>query len=185
MRPPIAWAAAVAVVAAGMLLLGAVGCASLDRPSAQGERVALPTPLRTYGASVAATVSQLQAAVAAAGSRLDAANMPYRPSEPQSLLQVPRVVMRADLADPDDGFVVIYEASGDASAASLADDFVRYLESGLGQTNYPADTQFSVAVLGDTLVFTSRSASRSSDPAMAEAVFDAMASVGEAVEVRR
>ena len=50
----------------------------------------------------------------------------YRPSEPQSLLQMPRVVMRADLADPDDGYVVIY-AAADGEAAARAG-------AGAGQT---------------------------------------------------
>ncbi len=165
------------------LLTGA--CTSPDRPSVQGDTVALPTPLRSFDASVAATASQLQAAAAVAGHRLDIAAAAYRPSEPQSLLQMPRVVMRADLADPDDGYLVIYAAVGGEEAAQRAQELADYLGSGFGQTNYPADTQFSVAVLGDTVIFTSWSAGRSSDPDRAAAVFEAFAGVGQEVEVRK
>jgi len=172
-----------AMVALATVLL--VACSSVERPSVQGDHVALPTPLRSFDASLAVTVGQLQAAVSAAGHRLDIAAAAYRPAEPQSLLQVPRVVMRADLADPDDGYLVIYRASDPAAAAQLAQDLADHLGSGFGQTNYPADTQFSVAILGDTVVFTSWSAGSSSDPGRAEAVFEAVASVGVGVEVRK
>lgn len=173
----------VVLALATALLTGA--CTSPERPSVQGDSVALPTPLRSFDASVAVTVSQLQAAAAVAGHRLDIAAAAYRPAEPQSLLQMPRVVMRADLADPDDGYVVIYEAIDGEEAGQRAQELADYLGSGFGQTNFPADTQFSVAVLGDTVVFTSWSAGSSSDPDRAAAIFEALASVGMEVEVRK
>jgi len=160
-------------------------CASSDRPSVQADEVALPTPLRSLDVSVLATVSELQDAVAAAGSRLDSTDRAYRPSEPESLLFAPRVVMRADLADPDDGFVLVYPAADASEAQERAGDLADYLGSGFGQTNYPADTRFSVAVVGDTVVFSSLSRGRSSDPDRAEGVFDAIAAVGDRVEVRK
>jgi hypothetical protein len=177
------WGRRLFAVVGVVLLTGA--CSSAERPSVQGDTVALPTPMRSFDASVSVTISQLQAAMAAVGSRLDVAAAAYRPSEPQSLLQVPRAVMRADLADPDDGYLVIYEAADAAAAGQLAQGLAAYLGSGFGQTNYPADTQFSVALLDDTVVFSSWSAGRSSDPDRAEAVFDAIASVGMEVEVRK
>lgn len=168
---------------AAVVLFAMGGCTSLDRPSVQADEVALPTPLRSYDASVAATLGQLQAAVSGAGSRLVAPSGPYRPSEPPSLLQTPRVVMRADLADPADGFVVIYDTADARTAQERAGDLADYLASGFGQSNFGADTQFSVAVVGDTVIFTSWSRSRSSDPERTEAVFDAVASVGQPVDV--
>ena len=86
----------------------------------QADEVALPTPLQSFGSSVSAAIGQLQGAVTAVGSRLDRPLGAYRPSEPASLLQMPRVVMRADLADADDGYVVIYEAADDATALERA-----------------------------------------------------------------
>ena len=172
-----------ALAMAAMLALAA--CASADRPTIQADEVPLPTPMRSWGPSVAATVEQLQAAVAASGARLDTAGSAYRPSEPASLLQLPRLVLRADLADNDDGYVVVYQAPDRASASARATELAAYLGSGFGQTNYPADTQFSVGLLDDTIVFTTWSSRRSDDPERAASVFDAIASVGEPVEVNK
>lgn len=177
-------ARAVAVAAAVVVLLAAA-CTSPDRPSIQGDEVDLPAPVESLDAELAATVAQLQSAVSAAGVRLDPPAQRYRPSEPQALLQVPRAVLRASLADPDLGHVVIYRAPDAPAAASLAAEMAAYLGSGFGQTNYPADAQFSVRTVGSTIVFTWWSRSRSSDAERAELVFDALATVGQEVEVRK
>lgn len=166
-------------------LLVAIACTSADRPSVQADPVALPTPLRSFDASVGTTIGELQAAVTRVGSRLVAPTGPYRPSEPQSLLMVPRVVMRADLADADDGYVIIYDAADPGAAQELALELATYLGSGFGRSNFSGDTQFSVAVAGDTIVFTSWSRSRASDAERSEAIFDAVAAIGEPVEVAR
>jgi len=168
-----------------VVMLVAVACTSPDRPSVQADTVALPTPLRSLNASLSATIARLQDAVAGVGSRLDTAQRPYRPSEPQNLLQVPRAVLRADLADPDDGFVVIYDFADAEAARAGGRELADYLGSGFGQTNFLVDTQFSVGLAADTVVFTSWSRGRSSDPDKSEAVFEAVAGVGEAVEVHK
>jgi hypothetical protein len=177
------WQRIVALCAA--VILGAVACTSPDRPSVQAEALALPSPLRSPTAAIAATIEQLQNAVLPVPSRLVDPVAPYRPSEPESLLQVPRVVLRADVADPQDGHVLIYGADGASEAADYADDLAAYLGSGFGQVNFPVDAQFSVAVVGDTVVFTWRSRRGSSDPDLAVAVYDAIASVGRPVEVHK
>jgi hypothetical protein len=123
--------------------------------------------------------------VTSVGRRLDDSATAYRPSEPASLLQAPRVVLRADLADPDDGFVVIYETPDSDAAQERATELAAYLGSGFGQTNFGADTQFSVSVVGDTVVFTTWSRRRAADPEASEAVFAAIATVGEAVKVQK
>ncbi len=167
------------------VMLALVACSSTDRPTVQADEVPLPTPMRSFGASVSAAIGELEAALVPTGARLDVASGAYRPSEPASLLQAPRAVLRADLADSDDGYIVIYQASGVPTARAYADDLATYLASGFGQTNYPADTQFWVSVLDDTVIFTAWSSRRSDDPARAEAVFDAVAMVGEPVEVAK
>jgi hypothetical protein len=91
--------------------------------------------------------------------------------------------MRADLADPDDGFVVIYDLADADTAMDRAQDLATYLGSGFGQTNYPADAQFSVGVVGSTVVFTWWARRRASDPEKGEAVFDAIGTVGDRVDV--
>ncbi len=115
--------------------------------------------------------------------RLDVPLAAYRPSEPASLLQAPRVILRADLADAGDGHVVVYDAADAAEAQRWAADLAAHLGSGFGQTNFAVDTQFSVAVRDDSVILTTWSSGSSSDPGSAEAFFDAVASVGSPVEV--
>ena len=162
-----------------------VACTSPDRPSVQPDVLALPTPLHAPTVAMAATIEQLQAAVISVPMRLVDPIVPYRPSEPEPLLQVPRTVLRADFADPDDGHVLIYGATNSTQAATYATDLAAHLQSGFGQTNFPVDAQFSVAVVGDTVVFTWWSRRSSPDPDLAVAVFDALATVGHPIEVRK
>ncbi len=176
-RGPTAALLAVALVAAA--------CTSPDRPTVQADEVPLPSPLRSFEASMAATLAALEAATAAVGERLVVPTAAYRPSEPAPLLQVPRVVRRADLADPDDGYVVVYDAPSSGEAQRLAAELAGYLGSGFGQTNFVADTQFSVSTREDTVIFTTWSRRRTDDPRRAEAVFDALATVGTTVEVSK
>ncbi len=166
-------------------LLAFAACTSPDRPSVQADDIELPTPMRTIDASVERSIAAVEAALAGVGERLIMPVGAYRPSEPQSLLQLPRTIRRVDLADPDDGYVVFYEASGSGAAMELADELATYLESGFGQTNYPADTQFAVSTLADTIVFTTWSRRGSSDPDRAEDAFGAIAGVGTPVEVSK
>jgi hypothetical protein len=166
-------------------VLGVAACASPDRPTVQADEVPLPTPLRSYGTSVAVTLGALEAAVAGVGERLEVPARAFRPSEPEALLQTPRVVRRAALADLDDGYVVVYDAASVGEALRLADELADYLGSGFGQTNFVADTQFSVSTLEDTIIFTTWSQRSSDDPLRAEAVFEAMATVGSPVAVAK
>jgi hypothetical protein len=170
----------VAVVAVSLAICA---CASTGRPTVQSDVVALPTPLRSWAPLTEAILTELREAAATVGHRLDAPRSAYRASEPPLLLQAPRVVLRADLADPDDGYVVVYDAADAAEAADWSKELASYLGSGFGQANFTPDTQFSVAVLDDAVIFTSWSPGRSSDGAAAEAVFDAVATVGLAIEV--
>jgi hypothetical protein len=179
----VGWRLRVATGIAALML--AVGCTSLDRPRVQPDVVPMASPMRTFDAAITSVAEELGAAVTVVGERLEAAGGAYRPSEPQSMLEVPRAILRVDLADPDDGFVVVYRASDAAPADGMAAELASHLGSGFGQTNYPADTRFSVAVVGDSVVFTSFSPGRSSDPERAQRAFEAIAEVGRAVEVVR
>jgi uncharacterized lipoprotein YmbA len=174
---------AMAMAAMLPVALALSACASPDRPTVQADVVPLPTPLQSWGPSTSAIITELGAAVSAVGHRLAVAMAAYRTSEPQALLQAPRVVLRADLADPDDGYVVVYDASDAAEAERWAQELGAYLGSGFGQANFTPDTQFSVAVRDDTVIFTSWSPGRSSDGAAAEVVFDVLVTVGDPVDV--
>ena len=172
-----------AVVLTACLALAA--CTSPDRPTVQSDEVELPTPMRTIEASVERAITAVEAALAGAGERLVRPTAAYRPSEPQSLIQLPRTIRRVELADPDDGYVVVYQAPSPGAAIELAEDLAEYLGSGFGQTNYVADTQFAVSTIEDTIVFTTWSQRRSDDPQRAQAAFDAIAAVGTPVEIAK
>jgi hypothetical protein len=175
----IRWAVALPLVA----VLALAACTSPHRPSVQPDDVELPTPMRTIDASVERSVAAVAAALMAIDERLVLPTSAYRPSEPQALLELPRTIRRVDLADADDGFVVIYEAPSSGEAVERAQDLADYLASGFGQTNYAADTQFAVSTLEDTVIFTTWSRRRSADPARAEAAFEAIAAVGSPVAI--
>jgi hypothetical protein len=172
---------------AGLLLAGllATGCTTANRPGAIEPQDPLPTPYASWPPSVADAAGQLGDALAGSGLRLEVPTAAYRPSEPRSLVRAPRAVVRASLADPADGHAVIYDLADEAAARVAAQDLAGYLGSGFGQTNFPPDAQFSVAVVADTVVFTWWSRAAASEPAAAEAAFDALASVGERVDVRK
>ena len=145
----------------------------------------MPTPLPSLTATLSATTGLLRGALAEAGFGLEQTMTPVRPSEPASLVMTPRAALRASLAEPDEGFVIIYDLADAAEARTRADELAAYLESGFGQSNFTADTRFSVAVVDDTLVFTWWTPSHSSDQESGEAVFEAISRVGDPVEVAR
>lgn len=177
-------AAVVVALLASFASLGSLAaCTSAERLSVQAQPLALPTPMASLSPSVAATAGLLRGALGAAGFRLDQPRAAYRPSEPESLLQVPRAVLRASLADPAEGHVVIYQLPDESAARARAADLAAYLASGFGQTNFAPDAQFHVAVERDTVVFATWSRARAADAAAAEAVFDAVGRVGEPVEI--
>ena len=163
------------------------GCGGSGLQSGQGNesRPRLPTPLPSLTPALAATVGQLRGALDDAGFRLDPAVGAVRPSEPQTLAMTPRAAMRVSLADPAEGFVIIYDLADAAEAQLRAGELATYLRSGFGQSNFAADTRFSVAVVDDTLVFAWWSPSRSSDREAGEAAFGAVSGVGDPVEIVR
>jgi len=169
-----------ALVAASTLLLA--GCGGLF--TAQSDPgPPRPTPQVSFSTGVAGTVAALTAVLGDAGIPLFPPVQAARPSEPESLLQTPRAVMQASVGDPAGGYVVVYQLPDAPGAQTAAQELARYLGSGFGQTNFTVDTQFHVAVDGSTVVFTWWSRERAADDELAEAAFQAMASVGVEVPV--
>jgi hypothetical protein len=143
----------------------------------------LPTPMSSLPAEVEGTLALIQQALAPVGLQLQPPTQPYRPSEPVGLLSAPRAVQRESLAEPDLGYVVVYDLPDQQTAADRAEELAAYLGSGFGQTNYPIDAQFAISQVGDTIVFTWWAPSRAGGDAKAEDGFDAVASVGQQVPV--
>jgi hypothetical protein len=93
---------------------------------------------------------------------------PYRPGESAALVDVPRLLLQAVLpADPEHGYVVIYDLPSTDEAAQVGRDFRDYLASGTGAIQYPRDAQFVLQRVGSTLVFYTWSPSVSPDPEVA------------------
>lgn len=171
------------IVSAVLLLAACTSPSDGGAIRGQGPGAPVSTPMLSLSADVAATASLLRGALSTIGRRLEVPATPYRPSEPASLAGVPRAVLRADTADVNQGFVVIYELPGPAEAADRARDMAAHLGSGFGQTNFPADAQFHVAYQGSTVIFTWWSRAGASDEAAAEGVFEALRLVGVEVPV--
>ncbi len=168
------------LLAAGLcaaLALSACGGGSQGDPANGGQP--LPTPQQSASSAVDGTVALVTTALSSAGFQMFPPLAPYRPSEPASLTQAPRVVFQVSGPDSDQGFVIIYDFVSVAAASTAGTGLASYVGSGFGQTNFPTDAQFSVAQVGSTIVFTWYSGARAEDAAASRAAFDAVASVGQ------
>lgn len=133
-----------------------------------GVRVATPTIAPTGQASEV-TRGLVTTALEAAAFQVRDPQTDYRPGESPDLINVPRRLVQAVLpAEPQGGYVVIYELPSANEADRVGRDFVTYLGSGTGAIQYPRDTQFVVRRVGQTLVFFPWSAEASPDAKVAE-----------------
>jgi hypothetical protein len=160
----------------------AVGCGGAT-PDTGNQGQPLPAPVSSLSPAVAGTVALVSQALLGAGFQLFPPTAPYRPSEPSSLTQTPRVVLQTSGPDTDQGYVIVYSFPTSADATTAGNELARYLASGFGQTNFPFDAQFSVAQVGSTIVFTWYSGARASDATSAQSAFEAIRSVGQAFPV--
>ena len=141
------------------------------------------TPVASLTPALAGSVAEIEMALRPAGLTLRRPAAEFRPSAPASLANRPRAVYQVVLADPDAGHVVIYELPSAAAAATEAQALATYLGSNFGQTNFAHDAEFSVAQLGQTVIFTFWSPDRSGRSPDVERAFRTVASVGQSVPV--
>lgn len=136
------------------------------------------------GAAAAATRSDVAAALAAVGLQVEDEQAPFRPAESARLTMAPRLVIRAVIpTDPDHGRIVIYEFLSTADATAAAQEQAAYLASGVGRVQFTPDTQFTLRVVGPTVVFYAWAAANSPDQVRAKAVETALATLGFEVPV--
>lgn len=179
-RPTTALLAVIlAVISAGC---GATPATSAPAP---GGSVAIVAAEAGLSASEATTVTLLRRSLSTGGYRLSPVTQPVQPAVPTVFATTPMVVYRVELADPDQGFVLIYDFAAPSAAAAAATALARFVGSGFGQTNYPLDAEFSVASLGADVIFTWWSPGRSTDPATTQAAIGLVAAVGTAVPVTK
>lgn len=169
-----------------LLLVAACGSGAPSPPTVRpsGGLAIVPAEAGLSPAEASAVVA-LRGALAPLGLQLSAVAQAVQPAEPVGFAAVPRVVYRIELADPDQGYVLLYDFPTAAAAAEGAVQLGTFLASGPGQASYPVDARFSVAQFGSAVVFTWWSAQRASDTARAEAAFGAVAGVGQPVPVVR
>lgn len=173
-----------AVRALWLLLVGLLAACGAGGQATRNSPLAA-TPAASLSSAIAAAEARLAASLAAEGFRLEAATSPYRPGEPEALQGIPRAVYRVSLADPDGGWVVIYDPAAGPDVQVLGREFATYLGSGLGQTNYPRGARFALSEVGGALVFSWWSPERAADAEQAQAAFEAVRSVGRPFEIRR
>lgn len=167
---------------AALLLLLIAACSAAPPPDPAATPIA---PMATASPAVAAAASAVEAALAPTGRPVRPSPVEHRPGEPAALQATPRAVYRIGLTDPNEGWLLIYDLGSADAAQSAGSAFASYLGSGVGQTNYPRDAQFTLNRVGSTLVFGWWSRERSSDPEAAAAAYAAIATLGQAIEIRR
>ncbi|MEO8208678.1 MAG: hypothetical protein ABI598_06555 [Chloroflexota bacterium] len=171
------------MVVGALLVLGAL---ATGRTPAPGSPTFPPAGTTTgpAGAAAATTRSLISSTLGSAGFQIQDVQTTYRPAEAARLTAAPRVVVRAVIPDdPDHGRLVIYEFVTTAVATSAAEEQAAYVASGIGQIQFPPDTQFTIRVIGSTVVFYSWSEANSPDFERATAISTALQELGFGVVV--
>jgi len=174
-------------VAAMVLVMacGACGASPASTPPGPVASTAIVPAEAGLTAAEATTVTLLRRSLAADGQQLSPVSQPVQPAVPLSFATVPVVVYRVELADPNQGFVLIYDFPAPSSAAAGATALAAFLGSGFGQTTYPVDAVFSVATLGADVIFSWWSPGQASDPAVTQAAMARVAAVGTVISVTK
>ncbi len=120
------------------------------------------------GAAAQLTHDRVALALEGASFQVQDPQVPFRTGETATLLATPRTLLQAVLpADPQHGYVVIYEFPDNNAADAAGREFWGYLHSGTGAIGYPADAQFVLRRMGQTLMFFPWSPTVSPDPSVA------------------
>jgi hypothetical protein len=177
-------ALAIAILVVVVLLI--IGAAFAGKVAAPGNQTFPPVGASTGPAGDAAqgTRASIAAALGAANLQVEDVQTAYRPAESPRLAAAARLVIRAVIPDdPDHGRIVIYEFPNSADATAAAQEQATYLASGVGRVQFPTDTQFTLRVVGATVVFYDWSAANSHDPTRAAVVSTALETLGFPVAV--
>jgi hypothetical protein len=183
-RPTNRRAIAITIIAVIVLLLiGSVVAGGVAAPGTPTFPPVGATP-PPAGAGAQATLVAVESALQAAGLQSEAVSTEFRPAESARLAGAARLVIRAVIpSDPDHGQIVIYEFLTTTDATSAAQEQAAYIASGVGRVQFPPDAQFTLRVLGSTVVFYAWSAANSPDPQAAGAVATALGTIGFGVPI--
>lgn len=185
-RRPSADRRALAIAVIAVVILVIVAAVVAGKAGAPGTPTFPPLGATTppAGPAAASTRSDVATALAGVSLQIEDLTTPYRPAEAPRVAAAPRLVIRAVIPnDPDHGRIVIYEFLSTTDATSAAQEQATYLASGVGRVQFTPDTQFTLRVVGSTVVFYSWAVANSPDPTQATAVSTALETLGFGVPV--
>ena len=148
MRRLATWACVLVVVAGCGAGTGGSGGAPIPSvpPATAG-------PAMTVSPTVNQTRAELVRVLSGANLILADTQVPVRPAEAPLLAAAPRAVFQVTLpADPNRGFIVVYEFSDANRASEAAAEEQQYLESGPGRVQTPEGTVHVLRQVGPTVV---------------------------------
>lgn len=177
--------ALVITVASVVALLLIVALAS-GRVAAPGAPTFPPVGATTApaGPAAASTRAALADALGAQGLQLEDVVTAYRPAEAPRVAVAARLVVRVIVpADPDHGRILIYEFRDTGAATAAAQEQAAYVSSGVGRVQFPPQTQFTLRVVGSTVLFYAFSTADVPDPERASGIATALAALGFEVPV--
>lgn len=184
-RPSANRKALVITVASVVALLLIVALAS-GRVAAPGAPTFPPVGATTApaGSAAASTRATLIDALGAQGLQIEDVVTAYRPAEAARVAVAPRLVVRVIVpSDPDHGRILIYEFRDTGAATVAAQEQAAYVSSGVGRVQFPPQTQFTLRVVGSTVVFYAYSTEDVPDPDSASGIATALAGLGFEVPV--
>jgi hypothetical protein len=151
-RPGPAMARVVTALAVSTMLLGA--CAASDGTHATFPSTTLgPSIPVTAAVDIGLTKAAIVSALAARQLTMSEVQTPYRPAESPLMASAPKQVYQVLLqADPDKGFIEVYDFVGPAAAASAATEQQQYLATGSGRVQTPQGTIHVIRLVGNTVV---------------------------------
>lgn len=170
-----------------LALVGAVAVALVACSPTDGAAVTYPVgsvgPDKTVSPAVAQTRGQLVSVLGGQNLILNDTVSPYRPPESASFASAPRAVYQVTLpADPNGGFIVVYEFTDTSQASAAAAELQAYLATGPGAVQSPLGTVHVIRQVGNTVVYYSWLPGSSKDPG-AQAIQVALETLGNGFPV--
>jgi len=140
-----------AVVAGAAVIVA--GCGANGVPS-QADVVPSAVPTRTVTPTVNQTRAVLVTALGGQNLILTDSQAAVRPAEAPLFAAAPRALYQVTLpADPDKGFILVYEFPDPARAATAATEQQAYLATGPGRVQTPQGTVSMIRQVGSTVVY--------------------------------
>lgn len=146
-------AARVRLVAAAWCCALALAACGTTSESVASAPIATVGPAMTVSPAVNQTRAELVRVLSAANLVLADTQVPIRPAEAPLLVTAPRAVFQVTLpADPNRGYIVVYEFADATRASEAAAEEQRYLSSGPGRVQTPEGTVHVLRQVGPTVV---------------------------------